>query len=243
MIKFLLCGLSLTALTALTMIGGGAAQAQTVSSFQIESDTNGTPIDYTGGGVLGGSFTHVLASGGSYSSTQNGITFAATGDDNDNEGATANGGASPGALLNQDLYTYTDPTNPNNPDLGGFSFTGLQANGVYNIVLYSNSDTFFDVNDPVNGPAFTEITGSQTATFATPDNYFEFLGVNADSTGTITGDYTAGNEYSALSGAQIAAAVPETSSLVSFGFLLALGTGCLLAVARRPKAVSVKKGY
>ena len=152
-------------------------------------------------------------------------------------------------------YLDTNNTDPTTATINGITYS------TYDVYVYALGDTsnrgasytignttyYLNSDDPTFGDGFKQVTntsstisagGIYSGTNAT-GNYMEFMGLTGGSfTLTATPTYQNGSAARApLNGIQIVdaspAAVPEASSLVSFGLLLAGAGGLILAARKR----------
>jgi hypothetical protein len=227
-------GVTLAALAALGLAASNAANAAVSADLFTATDggvnfTGTTPFSYTNlatfnastAGTTADSVSFTVAPGiyGNYIDQANG-TLA----------------SQPSALFHQFELAYSGLDSPT----GSFTIAGLGSTAV-DVVLYGGTD----------GGSFT-VTGAATPTqtltgaggaapltevFTAGKNYIDF-GTVTPVGGSITGTWTGnGTPFGELAGAQIIpAAVPEASSAIGFGVLLALGGLAIVARKRTVKA-------
>lgn len=224
-------GVTLAALAALGLAAANAANAD--AGFQIQG---GGSTLYTGtNALLATPFSFVGGTGG----TVNGITLTvsnaglATGTQ---PGGSTAAPTSDAALVYDGYDVYVAPAGSTAPVL---TFSGLTAGATYNVALYGSNDPggyALGAGAPtatVTAPGFTPSTPSIALASGL------FSNVVASSTGTIAVQtFISNNNAFEFTGAQVAAvaAVPEASSAIGFGVLLALGGLAVVARKRTVKA-------
>jgi hypothetical protein len=224
-------GVTLAALAALGLAASNAANAQVVGDL---FSTNDGGVQFTGTAV--DPYTNNLYTSGLGAASPDGVTLTIGGGVYGNyidQGAGTTP-SEPSALLHQFQLAYTGLDSPT----GTISISGLGTTPV-DVILYAGTDGGSYTLDGTTLVASGAGTAAPaTEVFTSGKNYVDF-GLLTPVAGAITGTWThqASNAFGELAAVQITpAAVPEASSAIGFGVLLALGGLAIVARKRTVKA-------
>jgi hypothetical protein len=225
-------GVTLAALAALGLAASNAANAAVQADL---FSTNDGGVQFTGTAVS--PFTNNVYTSGLGATAADGVVLAIGGGIYGNyidqgAGTTA---SEPSALLHQFQLAYQNLDSPT----GTISISGLGTTPV-DVILYAGTDGgSYTLGGTTLTASGAGAAAPATEVFTSGVNYIDF-GTLTPVAGAITGTWTHGatNPFGELAAVEVSpvAAVPEASSAIGFGVLLALGGLAIVARKRTVKA-------
>ena len=228
-------GLGLTAVALVSLASGNPAQAQITEYTDQAAFTAAAPglptLDFASANTSGGNITDYSTPAGL---TLSGVNFTAT-----------SAGSPQLSVVTPDYYPTYQGFNGNPTVLSGMNFTILlPANttavgtGLYTLHLGDGAANTVGPVDFVFFSGASQIGSSTVTTFANPTVAFAgFTSTQAITSIQVTAENGNYSELSNFTFGSPSPAVPEASTTVSLGLLLALGLGGLALSARRKTTV------